>query len=374
MLCIGVRASLFRNPVWMSRARSATPAFTVEKSAPWMNGKARKKATHESVGKPGRFVAAWSPPEFTAISASGKMSGVIQFAGWRRVRITDRARVQAWAEAQAGPARAPRRLLLALERAGRSSRGTRRRASARAASRSATRRPSASSARTTSASSALAVEAHGDAPVAAGWARRTARRSPRARRLVLVVGTASTRRPPDLGLQRRPGVPSATILPWSMIPTRSARTSASSRYCVVRKTVTPSSRASRPTSSQSALAALRVEPGGRLVQEQDPRTVDEREREVEPPLHPARVAADLAVRGPVEPDALEQLVGARARSARGTPWSAGWSFRCSRPVRSGSSAASWSAAPIALRTSGPSRDDVVARHLRRSRRRAAAAS
>jgi hypothetical protein len=26
------------------------------------------------------------------------------------------------------------------------------------------------------------------------------------------------------------GVPSATILPWSMIPTRSARTSASSRY------------------------------------------------------------------------------------------------------------------------------------------------
>ena len=89
MLCIGVRASLFRNPVWMSRARS-TPAFTVEKSAPWMKGKARKNATYESVGKPGRLVAAWRPPEFTAMSASGKMSGVIQLAGWRSVRITDR--------------------------------------------------------------------------------------------------------------------------------------------------------------------------------------------------------------------------------------------------------------------------------------------
>ena len=49
------------------------------------------------------------------------------------------------------------------------------------------------------------------------------------------------------------GVPSATIRPWSMIPTRSASTSASSRYCVVRNTVTPSSRARRPTSSQSAV-------------------------------------------------------------------------------------------------------------------------
>ena len=49
------------------------------------------------------------------------------------------------------------------------------------------------------------------------------------------------------------GVPSATIRPWSMIPTRSASTSASSRYCVVRNTVTPSSRASRATSSHSAV-------------------------------------------------------------------------------------------------------------------------
>ena len=49
-----------------------------------------------------------------------------------------------------------------------------------------------------------------------------------------------------------PGVPSATIRPPSMIPTRSASWSASSRYWVVRKTVVPSS-LSAATSSQIAL-------------------------------------------------------------------------------------------------------------------------
>ena len=38
----------------------------------------------------------------------------------------------------------------------------------------------------------------------------------------------------------------------------------------------------------------------------------EREREVEPALHAARVAADLAVGRVGQPDALEQLVAARA--------------------------------------------------------------
>jgi len=38
--------------------------------------------------------------------------------------------------------------------------------------------------------------------------------------------------------------------------------------------------------------------------------VDEREREVEPALHPARVAAHLPVGGLGQADAAEQLVGA----------------------------------------------------------------
>src|SRR4051795_1544541 len=117
-----------------------------------------------------------------------------------------------------------------------------------------------------------------------------------------------------------------------MIPTRLARASASSRYWVVRKTVTPSSAARRATSSQSAVrlwmsspgvgssrkrslgpgggAALDVEPGRRFVQEEDAGPVGERQRQVEPALHPAPVAADLAVRGVGEADPLEQLAAA----------------------------------------------------------------
>ena len=93
------------------------------------------------------------------------------------------------------------------------------------------------------------------------------------------------------------GVPSATMWPWSMIPTRSASTSASSRYCVVRKTVTPSSRARRATSSHSAVRLCGSRPVVGSSRKRMLRPVDEREREVEPPLHAAGVAAHLAVGG-----------------------------------------------------------------------------
>ena len=73
--------------------------------------------------------------------------------------------------------------------------------------------------------------------------------------------------------------------------------------------MTPSSFASRRTSSQSAVRLWMSRPGGRLVEEQDAGIVDEREREVEPALHPARVALDLAVCRFLEADPREQLVG-----------------------------------------------------------------
>ena len=57
-------------------------------------------------------------------------------------------------------------------------------------------------------------------------------------------------------------------------------------------------------------AALRVQAGGRLVQEQDPGRVHERQRQVEPALHSARVAADATVGRLGQPDALEQRLGA----------------------------------------------------------------
>ena len=59
----------------------SVPAFIVEKSAPWMNGTASANARNESVGKPGRFVDARRPPAFTAMSATGKISGGMMLAG-----------------------------------------------------------------------------------------------------------------------------------------------------------------------------------------------------------------------------------------------------------------------------------------------------
>ena len=106
------------------------------------------------------------------------------------------------------------------------------------------------------------------------WARRPrARRSARAPPSIAprssgLAGIASSVERPISAFSAC-GVPSATIRPWSMIPTRSASTSASSRYCVVRKTVTPSSlRQPRDLRPQRA-AALRVQARRRLVEEQD---------------------------------------------------------------------------------------------------------
>ena len=56
-----------------------------------MNGTARAKARNDSVGKPGSLVADASPPEFTSISAVGKISGGTHIAGWRIVRVIPRA-------------------------------------------------------------------------------------------------------------------------------------------------------------------------------------------------------------------------------------------------------------------------------------------
>jgi hypothetical protein len=58
-------------------------------------------------------------------------------------------------------------------------------------------------------------------------------------------------------------------------------------------------------------AALDIEPGRRLVEEENPRRMDEGKREVEAPLHPAGVAAHLAVGGLGEADALEEKLATR---------------------------------------------------------------
>ena len=85
-------------------------------------------------------------------------------------------------------------------------------------------------------------------------------------------------------------VPSATTRPWSITTIRSASRSASSRYCVVSRTVTPDPASSRDRVPHLA-AAARVEAGGRLVEEHHRRHGDQAHREVEAAPHAAGVGA-----------------------------------------------------------------------------------
>ena len=70
----GVNARRLRKPVWMSRARSV-PAFMVANRAPCMKQTASAKGRNLWEGKPGKWVEAWRPAEFTASRAIGKISG-----------------------------------------------------------------------------------------------------------------------------------------------------------------------------------------------------------------------------------------------------------------------------------------------------------
>ncbi len=74
-----------------------------------------------------------------------------------------------------------------------------------------------------------------------------------------------------------------------------------------------------PDEREHLVAAGRVEAVGRLVEEQQARIVDERLGELDPLLHPGRVAADRPVALLVQPDVAEDLgrplAGGRARQA-----------------------------------------------------------
>ena len=220
--------------------------------------------------------------------------------------------------------------------------------------RSETLMPSASSARTTSAS-ASAPAARRTATLfglpAAGspnGASEAARRS----LSFGFTGVASSATPP-ISAFSADGVPSATIFPWSMIPTRSASTSASSRYCVVRKTVTPSSRASRSTSAHSALRLCGSRPvvGSSRKSTRGPcssASARSRRRFMPPEYPPTlRPAASLS---PTRSSSASPRV---RHSAFDRPCRPPWRSMCSQPVRKSSSAASWSAAPMVRRISGP---------------------
>ena len=102
------------------------------------------------------------------------------------------------------------------------------------------------------------------------------------------------------------GVPSATIRPWSSTAIRSASWSASSRYWVVSRMVTPAAGELADDLPHGA-AAARVQAGGGLVEEDHPGLIDEGHRQVEASSHPARVGRQQLVSGVGEVELLQQL-------------------------------------------------------------------
>ena len=158
-------------------------------------------------GKPGIFVAASSPLEFTASRISGNTMGGTISAGWRivlhqRRAARPRSRSRESRPSARRPARRPRAC-------GRSWPGRRRRATAGAAGGRRRRMPSASSARTTSARLRPTPRSAGRRPPSGDGP--PARRSARGRRhrvaLGADAGTASTLGRADLGLQLAPACP-----------------------------------------------------------------------------------------------------------------------------------------------------------------------
>ena len=181
-------------------------------------------------------------------------------------------------------------------------------------------RPASSTARTTAGSPASPSRSRtATSPVP----RRATRRRERARRRAArdrrrSTGIAWTLGSPISALSSC-GVPSATMCPWSMIPTRFGEHVGLLE--VLRRQEDGDAVLVREPCDfvPERGAALDVEPGGRLVEEDDPRPVHEREREVEPALHPARVAADLAIGRLAQADAVEQLLRARLPLGAGDP-------------------------------------------------------
>ena len=139
---------------------------------------------------------------------------------------------------------------------------------------------------------------------------RAARRSRASTRVASAPSSSTVTTSWPICAFRLAGVPSATILPASMIATRSQSWSASSMYWVVRKTVVPvalirrtsSQTASREAGSSPVVGSSRNSTSGRM---------DERARQVEAPLHAARVGLGAPVGGLAQPDELEQLLRAR---------------------------------------------------------------
>ena len=152
---------------------------------------------------------------------------------------------------------------------------------------------------------------------------------------------------------RTEGASFAITCPWSITATRSARRSASSRYCVVNRTVVPSSTSSL-IMSQSPLRLCRSSPvvgssrnstGGRGTSA----AATSRRRRIPPEyVRTGRSAASERSNRSRSSAALGGMADVSIWVSRPIK------RRFSRPVRFGSTAANWPASPIRRRTASGS--------------------
>ena len=324
-----------------------------------MNGTASAKARNESVGKPGSSVDDWSPAGVHGHERDrederrDEARGLARRAHERAAR--DRADLRpavlivprrSCCSASASSV-APSSVRPVFARKTSSSVGAR-------SSRSTMSTPFASTARTMSVSPSPSRSRTATSRVVASGSPNCARNSAIAGRSLVAVRDRVHARPADLRLQRGRR-PLGDDLPLVDDPDP------------VREDVRLLEVLRRQEDRHALLAAqardllpergpaLRVEAGRRLVEEED-RAAGGRAR--------ARDRGVASCR-PSSPTPCGRL-RRRARRARGarprcsrrwslrTPWSVACSRRWSRPVSSGSSAASWSATPISDRTFGPS--------------------
>ena len=150
------------------------------------------------------------------------------------------------------------------------------------------------------------------------------------------------------------GVPCATILPLLMMAISSARRSASSRYCVVRKIVMPKSSLRRRTSSQIAARLAGSSPvvgssRNRMRGSCTSARARSSRRLMPPEYAPARFLGSTSSR----PTVTSKRSAVLRASSRGVPNSSVCSMSSSRDVISGSRPTSCKATPIASRTLPP---------------------
>ena len=100
--------------------------------------------------------------------------------------------------------------------------------------------------------------------------------------------------------------------PRASTTTRSTSGATASKSWVTTTMMQPRARSSARSSDKQRDAGA-VEPGERLVGEQEARLVHQRARHRQPLQHAARVGARRAAGGVAQPDALEQRIGDRAR-------------------------------------------------------------